>query len=97
MNNSPEVLIYLQKFREYLNNNEDVRSYFLIDGNIDIFLNSVKEISEKNFKRFGRPELTVEQLEFLRQTTSVLNLVNEEENYIFTYKTKKIKFKLKLK
>jgi hypothetical protein len=95
MDYSPEVLIYLQNFRRYLDNNEDVKKYFLQETDGEEFFKHLSEISEKNFKRMGQPELTIEQFEFLRKTILIFKTADEETSLIFEYETNKINFHLK--
>lgn len=95
MEYSPEVLIYLQKFRLYLDGDEHVKKYFLQGTDGEEFFKHLSEISEKNFKRIGQPELTIEQFEFLRKTISIFKFADEESSLIFEYKTNKINFHLK--
>lgn len=91
----PEVLIYLQKFKLYLDNNEDAKKYFLEDIDSEQFFNYFLVISEKNFKRKNEPELTIEQLEFIRKIMSIFKKIDTKMDLIFEYKTNKIKFHLK--
>jgi hypothetical protein len=99
MEYSPEVLIYLQKFKLYLEGNDDVKKYFLKQTNEEEFFKHFLEISEKNLKRIGQPELTIEQLEFLRITLNIFKKVDTENDIdndlIYDYTTNKIKFHLK--
>jgi hypothetical protein len=95
MSFSPEVLIYLQTVKNYFNNNEDAKSYFLSNLDEEEFFNHVSEVAEKNFKKKGEPQLSREQFEFLRISLMIFKKVEEEENYIFEYQTEKIKFHIK--
>lgn len=97
MSLSPEVLIYIQTLKNYFENNEETRNYFLaggIDGEEFFFL--VGEVSQKNFEKTGEPQLTKEQFEFLKLTLQTFKMVEEEDqNFIYEYKTEKINFILK--
>ena len=64
---SPEILIYLQNLRKHLKDNEVARKYFEIDRNEEAFFEYLTELSIKNFKDSGEPQLTLEQFELIRQ------------------------------
>ncbi len=66
MDFSPESLIYLQTIKNYFESNEEARKYFLSNLNEDEFYNSILKVAENNFRKTGEPQLTQEQLEFLR-------------------------------
>ena len=51
MNYSPEVLIYLQTFKNHLQNNQDAKNYFLANLDEEEFYRHILEVSEKNFKK----------------------------------------------
>lgn len=94
---SPEVLIYLQTVKNFLDNNKDAKSYFLSNLNEEEFFNHILEVAEKNFKKTGEPQLSKEQFEFLRISLMIFKKVEDEweEDYIFEYQTEKIKFYIK--
>jgi len=80
MDLSPEVLIYIQTVKNYLNTNEDAKKYFLSNGNEEFFFKHLSEISQKNFEKDGDVMLSKIQFELLRKTTmatSVLEPKNE--------------------
>jgi hypothetical protein len=62
----PEVLIYVQNVRKHFTGNEVAREYFGINDDEDKFFNNVIEVSQKNFKESGEPELSIKQFEELR-------------------------------
>lgn len=102
MNYSPEVLIYLQTFKNYLQNNQDAKNYFLSNLDEEEFYRHILEVSEKNFKKNGEPQLSLEQFEFLRVSLMIFKKVEEEEmkqmedeDLIFHYSSKNIKFYFK--
>ena len=64
---SPEVLIYIQNIKKFFMDNEPNRVYFAVDRNEDVFFEYVAELSEKNFKEFGEPALSIDQFESLRK------------------------------
>jgi hypothetical protein len=61
-----EILVYLQRVKNYLNTNEEANKYFIGDSDVDEFYNQLTIVSEKNFETNGQPELTKEQFELLR-------------------------------
>jgi hypothetical protein len=95
---SPEVLIFLQNFKIYLENNEDVKIFFLKDVNEDEFFKHLLKIAQKNFESTGDPKLSKNQFEFLRislKNFKKIDYEKENQDLIYEYTTKKIKFKLK--
>lgn len=93
-NYSPEVLIYVQSIKNYFDTNENAREYFLKNVNYDIFFENLARISEINLKKNGEPQLTTDQFEFLRITMEIFNKIDglQENETIYTYDTKNIKF-----
>lgn len=79
----PEVLIYIQKIKDYFKKNKESYDYFLKNVDEDIFFEHFAEISLKNFKDNGSPELTVDQLEVLNKTIKAICVIKEPE--YFTY------------
>lgn len=66
-----EVLIYIQKVKNYLNNDKTAQEYFIGDSDMDEFYKHLSIISEKNLETNGQPELSKEQFELLRMTVKV--------------------------
>ena len=66
----PEILIYIQNVRKYFTTNEETKEYFKIESSTDKFFDEVIELSHKNFKESGAPELTLEQFEEVRRKFS---------------------------
>jgi hypothetical protein len=64
---SPEVLIYIQTIKKYMNDNVATRKYFAIDYNEEYFFENLSELSQKNFEENGEPQLSLEQFENLRK------------------------------
>lgn len=97
MSFSPEVLIYLQTLKNYFENNEEARSYFLSKVDEEEFFRLVGETAEINLQKNSEPQLSKEQLEFLRVSLMVFKMVEEEsdDNFIYQYKPKNINFYLK--
>lgn len=73
---SPEVLIYIQKMKSFLEKNEESRNYFLKDVNEELFFKHLTDISLKNFEENGTPELSVDQLELLNKTIRALSVMD---------------------
>lgn len=93
MDFSPETLIYLQTIKNYLENNIEAKKYFLSNLNEDEFYNSVLKVAENNFKKTGEPQLTQEQLEFLRVSLMIFKKVEESDfTGLYTYEPKNLKF-----
>ena len=63
-----EVLVYLQKVKNYLNTNVEAKEYFIGNSDVEEFYKHLTIISEKNFEENGQPELSKEQFELLRKT-----------------------------
>lgn len=85
---SAEILIYIQKVKSYLSNNEEAKKYFIGDSDVDSFFNRVIELSKQNFEKFGNPMLSKEQFESLRQVVFTVevnkdDLPNSNEDNIF--------------
>jgi hypothetical protein len=95
MEYSPEVLIFLQKFKLYLENNENVKKYFIGDTDSEEFYTYLLNVAQRNFEKNGYPELSIEQFEFLRKINEVFKNINDEDEFLFEYKTNKIKFHIK--
>ena len=96
MDFSPESLIYLQTIKNYFENNEEARKYFLSNLNEDEFFNSILKVAENNFRKTGEPQLTQEQLEFLRMSLMIFKKVEDSEfNGIYFYESTDLKFYFK--
>lgn len=93
MNFSPESLIYLQTLKSYFQNNEEAKKYFLSNLNEDDFFASVLNVAEKNFRKNGEPQLTQEQLEFLRVSLMIFKRVEDSDfSGIYEYEATNLKF-----
>ena len=64
---SPEVLIYIQSVKNYLEKNKDARDYFLQGVDEEIFYKYLAEISQKNFNDNGDVTLNISQFEILKR------------------------------
>lgn len=76
-----EVLVYLQKIKNYLNNSEDAKNYFIGQADVDEFYKELAIISNKNFETKGQPELTKEQFELLRVTLIATSIAKQRVFY----------------
>jgi len=77
-NMTPEVLIYIQNVKQFFNNDESTKQYFLEGSDEEIFFNYLAEVAQKNFEANGEPTLTEYQFEFLRRTAKVLSISKKE-------------------
>jgi len=80
---SPEVLIYVQKLKLFMEKSETAREYFNISDKDDVFFDYVLELSQKNFEEHGEPELSLIQIEEIRQKISTSTENNDEITGIF--------------
>lgn len=74
---SPEVLIYIQSVKNYLQKNNEARQYFIADSNEEEFFKHLSEISQKNFNKNGEVMLDKEQFELLRITIQAITIVTK--------------------
>lgn len=82
MKPSPEVLIYIQTVKNYLNTNEEARDYFLKNGDENFFYKHLEEISQKNYEKDGEVMLTKEQFELLRKTSIAVHISSKSESEV---------------
>ncbi len=76
-----EILVYLQKVKNYLNSNDEAREYFIGNSDAEEFYKHLTIISEKNFVDNGQPELTKEQFELLRKTILAVTISKQDVFY----------------
>lgn len=76
-----EVLVYLQKVKNYISTNEEAKTYFIGNSDADEFYKHLAIISEKNFEENGQPELTQEQFELLRKTILAVSVSKQKLFY----------------
>ena len=76
-----EVLIYIQKVKQYLKTDTAAHEYFIGQANIDEFLDELSVISEKNYQTNGQAALTEEQFELLRITIKAIALSKQKLFY----------------
>ena len=80
---SPEVLIYIQSVKNYLEKNKDARDYFLQGVDEEIFYKYLAEISQKNFNDNGDVTLNISQFEILKKTVTALSIAKKPNEEIF--------------
>ena len=73
-----EVLVYIQKIKNFLNTNDSARDYFIGKCDVDEFYKQLSIISEKNYETNGQPELTKEQFELIRITLEVVSISQQK-------------------
>jgi hypothetical protein len=73
-----EVLVYIQKIKNFLNTNDSARDYFIGNSDVDEFYKQLSIISEKNYETNGQPELSKEQFELLRITLEVVSISQQK-------------------
>jgi len=95
---SPDILIYIQSVKNFLENNEGIRKYFLTNVDEDLFFENLGQIAEINLTKNGEPQLSKEQFEVLRLSLQIFKKVDDEiqmEESIYEYIPNNIKFYLK--
>jgi hypothetical protein len=95
---SPDILIYIQTVKNFLENNEGNRKYFLTNVDEDLFFENLGQIAEINLTKNGEPQLSKEQFEVLRLSLQIFKKVDDEiqmEESIYEYIPNNIKFYLK--
>jgi hypothetical protein len=95
---SPDILIYIQTVKNFLENNEGIGKYFLTNVDEDLFFENLGQIAEINLTKNGEPQLSKEQFEVLRLSLQIFKKVDDEiqmEESIYEYIPNNIKFYLK--
>ena len=95
---SPDILIYIQTVKNFLENNEGLKKYFLTNVDEDLFFENLGQIAEINLTKNGEPQLSKEQFEVLRLSLQIFKKVDDEiqmEESIYEYIPNNIKFYLK--
>lgn len=77
----PEVLIYINKLKKYLETNKEAREYFISGLDAEEYMEKVKELAIKNFIDKGDPTLTMEQFEFVRKMMNVEKISKRGNSY----------------
>jgi hypothetical protein len=75
---SPEVLIYIQNIKTYLNSNKEAKDYFIGESDEELFFEHLTIISQKNFETNGESMLNKEQFELLRKTLSAIAVAKKD-------------------
>lgn len=86
-----EVLIYLQRVKDYMSKNHDAREKLMIDKNEEKFYEILTSFSNKNWETVGSPELTENQFFTVSMLANSNNseiiydmdLGDEGDSYIF--------------
>lgn len=95
---SPDILIYIQTVKKFLENNKGTKEYFLTDVDEELFYENLGQIAQINLEKNGVPQLSIEQFEVLRISAKIFKQVDEEiktEDSIYDYIPNNIKFYLK--
>jgi hypothetical protein len=95
---SPDILIYIQTVKKFLENNKGTKEYFLTDVDEELFYENLGQIAQINLEKNGEPQLSIEQFEVLRISAKIFKQVDEEiktEDSIYDYIPNNIKFYLK--
>jgi hypothetical protein len=95
---SPDILIYIQTVKKFLENNKGTKEYFLANVDEELFYENLGQIAQINLEKNGEPQLSKEQFEVLRISLQIFKQVDEEiktENSIYDYIPNDIKFYLK--
>jgi hypothetical protein len=91
----PDVLVYLQSVKTYLENNTEAREYFIGDSDEESFLDLVSDVANVNYEKRGEPQLTKAQFEFVRITLRAFTQSETQDDSIYEYIPNHINFYLK--
>jgi hypothetical protein len=94
----PDILIYIQTVKNFLENDKGTKEYFLTNVDEDLFYENLGQIAQINLEKNGEPQLSKEQFEVLRLSLQIFKKVDEEiktEESIYDYIPNDIKFYLK--
>ena len=91
----PDVLVYIQSVKSYLERNSEAREYFIGDKSEESFFELVIDIANVNYEKRGEPQLTKEQFELVRITLRAFQQAENEDNSIYEYIPNHINFYLK--
>lgn len=97
MENSPEVLIYLQTVKKYVEGNEEAKKYFIANDVESDFYGLVLDVAQINFTKRGEPQLSKGQFELIRITLLSFKKSAEEDipsDSIYEYIPTQINFYL---
>jgi len=94
----PDILIYLQTVKNFLENNKGTKEYFLTNVDEELFYDNLGQIAQINLEKNGEPQLSKEQFEVLRLSLQIFKKVDDDiqiEESIYEYIPNDIKFYLK--
>ena len=94
----PDILIYIQTVKKFLENNKNTKEYFLSNVDEDLFFQNLGQIAQINLEKNGEPQLSKEQFEVLRLSMRIFKEVDKQiqiEESIYDYIPNDIKFYLK--
>jgi hypothetical protein len=94
-NINTDVLIYIEKLKEYINNSDKIKKYFIGDNDEEQFYDMVLNVAIVNQYKRNEPNLNEVQFEFIKMTLESFKDSENFENFIFTYIPKNIKFYFK--
>ncbi len=64
----PEVLIYIQTVKNFIENNSDTKKYLIGNSDEELFYEYVGKLAQENFQKNGEVLLTEGQFELIRKT-----------------------------
>jgi hypothetical protein len=94
----PDILIYIQTVKNFLENNKGTKEYFLTNVDEELFYYNLGQIAQINLEKNGEPQLSKEQFEVLRLSLQIFKKVDDDiqiEESIYEYIPNDIKFYLK--
>jgi hypothetical protein len=94
----PDILIYIQTVKNFLENNKGTKEYFLTNVDEELFYDNLGQIAQINLEKNGEPQLSKEQFEVLRLSLQIFKKVDDDiqiEESIYEYIPNDIKFYLK--
>lgn len=77
----PEVLVYINKLKNYLKTNKEAREYFIGDLNEEEYMEKVTEYAIKNFIDKDDPTLSMEQFEYIRRIMRAEEITQRDPSY----------------
>lgn len=92
---SPEVLIYIEKVKNFIDNNSKAKEYFLKNTNREDFFHNLAVVAQGNFENIGQAELTTEQFDGIRISQIMIGAIERyyhKDNLIYTYPSNNFKF-----
>ena len=69
----PEVLIYIQTVKNFIENNSDTKKYLIGNSDEDLFYQYVAKLAQENFEKTGEVLLSEAQFELIRKTLLAKN------------------------